>query len=814
MIKQRAAWVVAICLGLAGSAMGQIAFDEGANYSGGWTNGSNGGNGFEAWVLTADGGAVGYGGHFVGDPATASITGMATNSFGLAANGDAAAFSQADRNFSAPLNVGETFSFQWGINWDSGDGGGNKGFNLYAGGAGSNQLFNVNNAGSSDITLNGSNIGFGYGTNVMTWSIAAVSPNELLISANDRDGDGSFATNVLVAALPDAMRLYASNLQVGDVAQPYFDQFLVETNAALDLFFAAGEGAPTVTGDYEYILRRDPSVVTNDLVVLSGSDTNLVTLPANVSFASSNAVEVAFTATVNNVNGGSFTLVASNAAATAAYTIVPQAPTLVFTSGTFAPAALGTYSYSLQRSGDVADTVELSSSDTNLLTVPATVTFSNAATSVSFDAELVGFGSVTITATDTNSGATAEFVINAIEPALTVSGPERVFIGQPRVFTLRRAGAVGDTVSLSSSAPAVLAVTNEVVFGAEDNRIFFVAAGVTGGVAQLTASAGSVTSALFEVTVEPLPELAAYDDAGLYGTNGWVLTPTNSIGFGGWTLTSTTANASSFAGTFIEAAPIQGINEGGQAFGLFANYSGDQPDPLPEVKVSRAFPAALVPGQTFSVDLGYNFSGGNKGVKLKGTFETNVFDRFELYSAGGDTWNYKIRDQDPETAWSGYIDGGFVGNLLVTYEANGLYTIRMQREGEAAVVLTDVDLFGSIDQVEFYNFNGGQGEAENLYVNRMWISAAPDQPVGPEISGFSFTSGQPQVALSGVAGTSYTLVYTTNLLEISTVTPPELSEWVAVTSQVPSADGPVLLLDTNALTDAARFYGVLTGPLD
>ena len=106
------------------------AFDFGANYDGtpGWTNGANAGFGFGAWTITANSGSGGAGA-FIGNPGGAGITGMSTESFGLFANPQGSgATVTASRALSSALQVGETFSMQWGINWDGDNGvNGNKG---------------------------------------------------------------------------------------------------------------------------------------------------------------------------------------------------------------------------------------------------------------------------------------------------------------------------------------------------------------------------------------------------------------------------------------------------------------------------------------------------------------------------------------------------------------------------------------------------------------------------------------------------------------------------------------------------------------
>ncbi len=80
---------------------------------------------------------------------------------------------------------GQTFSFQWGVNFDSG--GGNKGFNIFAG---TNQVANVNMGGSPKITFNGSNTGIAYGTNPMTWSAIFTAPGSLEVTSTGRTNGG------------------------------------------------------------------------------------------------------------------------------------------------------------------------------------------------------------------------------------------------------------------------------------------------------------------------------------------------------------------------------------------------------------------------------------------------------------------------------------------------------------------------------------------------------------------------------------------------------------------------------------------------
>ena len=199
------------------------ASDNGANYSGGWGNGSNGGTGFQAWNIWSSNGTGGYGGNFIGNPANAGISAMSTTSFGLGANGSSSAYANAERRLYTSLAIGETLSFEWSINWDSGLGG--KGFDIYSG---SSKILTIHNGGNSEVTCNESNVGFAYGNNAMTWSFTRTDATTISVSANGRNGTDSFSTNIVVVdGAIDRVIFYAYNMQSGDAAQPYFNNFSV-----------------------------------------------------------------------------------------------------------------------------------------------------------------------------------------------------------------------------------------------------------------------------------------------------------------------------------------------------------------------------------------------------------------------------------------------------------------------------------------------------------------------------------------------------------------------------------------------------------
>jgi hypothetical protein len=228
------------------------AFDFGAEaaYAGGWTNGANGGTGFGAWsISSATAGAGNFAGAFIGNPTDGGIGGMSASSFALFANpANAANFVNASRGINSALAIGQTFSFQWGVNFDS-DGLGNKGFSLFSG---ATQIVNLNMGGSpGNITLNGNNTGLTYGTNSFYVGVTRLDASTYTVfssSSRANTSGGGFSTNITSALAADNFELYASALAAGNSRQPYYNDFSVTavpepSTYALLALSAAGLGA-------------------------------------------------------------------------------------------------------------------------------------------------------------------------------------------------------------------------------------------------------------------------------------------------------------------------------------------------------------------------------------------------------------------------------------------------------------------------------------------------------------------------------------------------------------------------------------------
>jgi hypothetical protein len=120
-------------------------------------------------------------------------------------------------------------SFQWGINWDSGVDG-NKGVVLLTA---DGESIVVSNASSSNITIETktgnltSDTGLAIGTAAMLWTFTQTTNTSLSITATPRGSGNTFTTSLPTTGPITSMKFYAYQMQAGDNAQPYFNNFLI-----------------------------------------------------------------------------------------------------------------------------------------------------------------------------------------------------------------------------------------------------------------------------------------------------------------------------------------------------------------------------------------------------------------------------------------------------------------------------------------------------------------------------------------------------------------------------------------------------------
>lgn len=204
-----------------------IALDnaEDAAYGSGWTNGTNGGNGFNAWVINGGTNT----GNFIGDPVNDSMKndGIGAKAFALYATGTA--YINAGRSFKSPLKIGDEFSFYWAMNWDAGAG--TKGFDIKAGTA---TVFNVNNGNSKPaITTSADTALRQYGTLPMLVKLKRVSADLYSFSMTGRVSGESYNTTINTDADVDGIDFYMGFQNDGDGRRNiYFNNFKITASTS------------------------------------------------------------------------------------------------------------------------------------------------------------------------------------------------------------------------------------------------------------------------------------------------------------------------------------------------------------------------------------------------------------------------------------------------------------------------------------------------------------------------------------------------------------------------------------------------------
>ncbi|WP_396150850.1 beta strand repeat-containing protein [Flavobacterium sp.] len=195
-----------IALFIGNVVSGQNFSDNASSYASSWANNSNQGTGFGAWSLNAGASS----GSFIGNPANNDMgtNGIGTTAFGMFATGSA--YFNAYRSINNGIQVGDTFSFYWAINFDAG--GGSKGFDLRSGGT---NIFNVNNGGSSTITANNVNANTDYGTTPMLVTITRTSASAYSFSMTSRSGGATYTTTINSASTIDGFNFYIGNQNDG-----------------------------------------------------------------------------------------------------------------------------------------------------------------------------------------------------------------------------------------------------------------------------------------------------------------------------------------------------------------------------------------------------------------------------------------------------------------------------------------------------------------------------------------------------------------------------------------------------------------------
>lgn len=265
-----------------GHAQFTFATDSAANpaYSDGWASGDNGGSGFGAWTITTTNAAAGV---FIGNPANNGMgtANIGTTAFALFSSANNSGYVNASRNIAAPLGVGDTLSFYWAMNFDSGPAGA-KGFDLKTS-TGAN-VFNVNNGGSSTNVVSAGGLSSsngGYGTIPMLVTVAGTTNGYSFSMTSRTNSSVVFTTNLVTTSTIARINLYEGNQSDNNGARNTFYNAFKITNSGI---FTQGIA---VTNGFQFTGSGNVTVGNNTALVLNGTGDNNYTGSTTISNGSS-----------------------------------------------------------------------------------------------------------------------------------------------------------------------------------------------------------------------------------------------------------------------------------------------------------------------------------------------------------------------------------------------------------------------------------------------------------------------------------------------------------------------------------------------
>ncbi|MFM8684469.1 MAG: hypothetical protein ACKOEG_11975, partial [Chthoniobacterales bacterium] len=167
--------VIGLFCVMATDARAQFTFasDNAGNYSSAtWTNASDQGSGFGGWGFS-DASSSANMGSFIGNPTNSGInpSSLGSSAFGMYSVNASAGYANRSRGFEVGMGIGDSFTFDWGMNFDAGNSSGAKGFDLRAGGS---TIFSVIQRGTNAavvftnvLNVSQGNLATSYGTNNM-----------------------------------------------------------------------------------------------------------------------------------------------------------------------------------------------------------------------------------------------------------------------------------------------------------------------------------------------------------------------------------------------------------------------------------------------------------------------------------------------------------------------------------------------------------------------------------------------------------------------------------------------------------------------
>ena len=183
------------------------------------------GDGFNAWSENSGANS----GKFIGSPANNGMgtSNIGTTAFGFYATGGA--YNNIELPFDEPMQVGETLSFYWTMNWDAN--GGTKGFDIQH--SSSTPIMTVSNGGNSTITANSNNADTNYGTTPMLVTLERESSTTYQFSMTSRSGGSTYTEEITNSNAVNQIKIFIGNQNDSDGNRNiYFNHFKIKSNSA------------------------------------------------------------------------------------------------------------------------------------------------------------------------------------------------------------------------------------------------------------------------------------------------------------------------------------------------------------------------------------------------------------------------------------------------------------------------------------------------------------------------------------------------------------------------------------------------------
>lgn len=661
--------------------------------------GDNGGDGFGAWEIETHGSGIdgAWAGCGIWDPSANNFQGDwagKTKAFGIIGKGDGYG-ANAYRPFRAPLAVGDSFSLEMGVNWDSNAGiDALKGFALLAKG-GTLQVLTINHRSNPGaIAINGETddiLNIDEGTYPMKWTFTAKDATTLTVTMTPRDGSKTIYEKdwtVDTSAL-DGFRLQSSNQnpyedekaaeERGETAQmwadrrqTYFDNFTLDVAAdlpdLLDLEFTDGEYAVTSNNqELSYTLKRPSS--DGELTVNVKSSFEAFIPSTTATFADGES-ETTFTVTATlqpKVENKANLTVSALGFNPAVYENV-RAPRYRFSSDT-ASVGMGETANIWVNWDDngVRDDSKLAfvADPEDIVTLPASFEITDEAKDgggnyiglygqTSISGVAAGYTLLSLTYDGVVVGDWGFTVPAPVVPGFELSGPATAKTGAAAVFTLKATldGAEeGCSVSVEpADGVTVDPVSFDLVEPAE-NGFYYQDIEVTfenPGDYTITAKSHNYSAELSVSVSEPadFSDYIAYDDASLYGGNfDFDATGEGSDGFQPWTVWKADAQYGSAIVTDADGG-FPAILSDGSALAIYANGEN------PAYAIVRPFVNDLQPGQKASIEFVAPQEGGYRKIYFSRIWEGTPYNRFQVWASGGKVGVTVEDGDDTELSWS------------------------------------------------------------------------------------------------------------------------------------------------------------------